>query len=168
MFNENEMLFMRTNTTGTKEDYESRSLTLDKDHFDFEVELSSQDGHDQQNDLAHGGLETEDTKVIGSNVEGGAGTNSQEAGLDYLLSRDRAKRNIKPLNRSGLADLIAYALLTAMEYEESESLSYQEVINNNESMKWFIAMSEEFESLQKNQTWVLVERKPNQKVVSCK
>ena len=147
MFNENEMLSMRTNTAGTKEDSENRSLTLDKDHFEFEVELSSQDGHDQQNNLAHSGLETEDTKVTGSNVEGGAGTNSQEAGLDYLLSRDKAKRNVKPLNRFGLADLIAYALLTAMEYEESESLSYQEVINNNESMKWFIAMSEEFESL---------------------
>ena len=35
-------------------------------------------------------------------------------------------------------------------------------------MKWLIAMIEEFESLQKNQTWVLVERKPNKKVVSCK
>ena len=73
MFNENEMLFMRTNTAGTKEDSENRSLTLEKDHFEFEVELSSQDGHDQQNDLTHGGLETEDTKVMGSNVEGGVG-----------------------------------------------------------------------------------------------
>ena len=35
-------------------------------------------------------------------------------------------------------------------------------------MKWLTKMTEEFESLQKNQTWVLVERKPNQKVVSCK
>ena len=96
VFNENEMLSMRTNTAGTKENSENKSLTLDKDHFEFEVELSSQNGHDQRNDLAHGGLETEDTKVIGSNVEGGAGTNSQEVGLDYLLSRYRVKRNIKP------------------------------------------------------------------------
>ncbi|KAL6332008.1 hypothetical protein AAG906_020364 [Vitis piasezkii] len=110
----------RTNTAGTKEDSENRSLTLDKDHFEFEVELSSQDGHDQQNDLAHGGLETEDTK---------------------------AKRNIKPLDRFGFIDLIAYALLTTMEYEESEPLSYQEAINNNESMKWLTSMTEEFESL---------------------
>ena len=86
---------------------------------------------------------------MGSNVEGGVGTNSQEVGLHYLFSRDRDKRNIKPPNRFGFADLIVYALLTTMEYEESEPLSYQEVINNNESMKWFIAMSEEFESLQK-------------------
>ena len=35
----------------------TKSLTLDKDHFEFKVELSSQDGHDQQNDLAHGVLE---------------------------------------------------------------------------------------------------------------
>ena len=135
VFNENEMLFMRTNTAGIKKDSKNKSLTLDKDHFKFEVELSSQDGHDQQNDLAHGGLETKGTKVIGSNVEGGVGTNSQEAGLDYLLSRDRAKRNIKPPDKFGFADLIAYALLTTMEYEESEPLSYQEAINNNESMK---------------------------------
>ncbi|RVW25587.1 Retrovirus-related Pol polyprotein from transposon TNT 1-94 [Vitis vinifera] len=128
-------------SSGIKKDSKNKSLTLDKDHFKFEVELSSQDGHDQQNDLAHGGLETKGTKVIGSNVEGGVGTNSQEAGLDYLLSRDRAKRNIKPPDKFGFADLIAYALLTTMEYEESEPLSYQEAINNNE------AMSEEFESL---------------------
>ena len=72
MFNENEILSMRTNTAGTEEDSKNRSLTLDKDHFEFEVELSSQDGHDQQNDLAHSGLETEDTEVTCSNVEGGA------------------------------------------------------------------------------------------------
>ena len=66
------MLSTRTNGAGTEEDFENRSLTLDKDHFEFEVELSSQDSHDQQNDLAHGGLETEDTKVLGSNVDGGA------------------------------------------------------------------------------------------------
>ena len=54
VFNENEMLSMRINIAGTKKDSENRSLTLDKDHFEFEVELSSQDGHDQQNDLAHG------------------------------------------------------------------------------------------------------------------
>ena len=130
------------------------------------MELSSQDGHDQQNNLAHGGLETKYTKVSGSNVEGGARTNSQEADFDYLLSRDTAKRNIKTPDRFSFADLIA--LLTAMEYEESEPLFYQEAINNKESMKWLIAMSEEFESLQKNQTWVLVERNLNKKVVSCK
>ena len=118
------MLSMRTKTIGTKEYSENRSLTLDKDHFEFEVELSSQDSHDQQNDLAHGGLETEDTKVLGSNVDGGAWTNSQEASLDYLLSRDRANRNIKPPDKFSFTNLITYALLTAMEYEESEPLSY--------------------------------------------
>ena len=72
MFNENQMLSMRTNTASIKKDSGNRSLTLDKDHFELEVELSSQDSHDQQNYLAHGGLETEDTKVLGSNVDGGA------------------------------------------------------------------------------------------------
>ena len=36
-----------------------------------------------------------------------------------------------------------------MEYEESEPLSYQEALNNNESMKWITTMTEEFEFLQK-------------------
>ena len=35
-------------------------------------------------------------------------------------------------------------------------------------MKWLTKMTEEFESLQNNQTCVLIERKSNQKVVSCK
>ena len=46
VFNENEMFSMRTNTAGTEKDSKNRSLTLDKDHFEIEVELSSQDGHD--------------------------------------------------------------------------------------------------------------------------
>ena len=36
-----------------------------------------------------------------------------------------------------------------MKNEESESLSYQEAINNNESMKLLTIMTEEFEFLQK-------------------
>ncbi|KAL6345616.1 hypothetical protein AAG906_017347 [Vitis piasezkii] len=88
------VVFLASNT-GIKEDSKNRSLTLDKDHFEFEVELSSQDGHDQQKNLAHGGLEIEDTE-----------------------------RNIKPSNRFGFAYLIAYESikwLTSMT-KEFESL----------------------------------------------
>ena len=41
VFNENQMLSMRTNTASTKKDSANKSLTLDKNHFEFEVELSS-------------------------------------------------------------------------------------------------------------------------------
>ena len=57
--------------------------------------------------------------MTNSNIEGGVRPNSQEASLDYLLSRDRAKKNIKPPDRFGFANPIADALLTAMEYETS-------------------------------------------------
>ena len=49
----------------------------------------------------------------------------------------------------------------------SHSLN-KKLLNCNESMKWLTKMTEEFESLQNNQTCVLIERKSNQKVVSGK
>lgn len=67
-------------------------------------------------------------------------------------------RRIKASKRFGFENLIAYALMTVMKYnEESEPLSNTEAINSKDSQKWFTAMVEEFESLQKNRMWKLVE-----------
>ncbi|TXG57722.1 hypothetical protein EZV62_015551 [Acer yangbiense] len=52
--------------------------------------------------------------------------------------------------------------------EIQEPSTYQEVVSGTESSQWAIAMSEEIESLHKNQTWELVKPPKGQKIISCK
>ena len=86
----------------------------------------------------------------------------------YNLARDRQRRMIRPPQRFGHADLICYALNTAEEVEHEEPKSYKEAIKSKDKTLWLEAMKEELYSLSKNQTWTLVERPKNQRVVGCR
>jgi hypothetical protein len=51
-----------------------------------------------------------------------------------------------------------YALISAHETNVAfEPSSYSEAISCDNSSKWLVAMNDEFESIQKNATWKLVE-----------
>jgi len=52
--------------------------------------------------------------------------------------------------------------------EINESVRYEQAINCPEKKKWKHAMSEEMDSLFRNQTWDLVKKPQGQKLVSCK
>ena len=52
-----------------------------------------------------------------------------------------------------------------MEHEEPKS--YKEAIKSKEKASWLKAMNKELHSPNKNQTWTLVERPKNQRVVGC-
>ena len=52
--------------------------------------------------------------------------------------------------------MVAYALFVAEVIEYHEPSNYREVVSSENSAQWSIAMSEEIESLHKNQTWELV------------
>jgi hypothetical protein len=62
-----------------------------------------------------------------------------------------------------------YALIvvqkTIVAFEPS---SYSEAISCDNSSKWLVAMNDEFESLQKNATWKLVELPEGKKPLKCK
>ncbi|TXG51408.1 hypothetical protein EZV62_023932 [Acer yangbiense] len=49
-----------------------------------------------------------------------------------------------------------------------EPSTYLEVVNGIESSQWDITISEEIESLNKNQTWELVKPLKSQKIIGCK
>lgn len=86
----------------------------------------------------------------------------------YLLARDRARRNINPRSRFGNTDMIYYALSVAEIVEYQEPSSYREAVTCDDSEQWIIAMREELEYLEKNKTWVLVDRPKTQKLIGCK
>ncbi|KAK3009485.1 hypothetical protein RJ639_015446 [Escallonia herrerae] len=52
--------------------------------------------------------------------------------------------------------------------EVEEPIKYKEDIKNMKSVQWIVTMSEEMESLYKNQMWELVKPSVGQKIVGCK
>lgn len=87
---------------------------------------------------------------------------------DYQLVMDRQRREIKASKRYVYAHLIAYALTAAHELENDKPRTYKEAISGRDSERWIKAMKEEIKSLYKNNTWKLVKKPDNMKVVGCK
>lgn len=48
-----------------------------------------------------------------------------------------------------------------------EPLTYSAAIESNESQQWLAAMNDELKSLEKNDTWVLVDRPSDHNIVGC-
>ena len=85
------------------------------------------------------------------------------------IAKDRPRREIRPPERySAYSEMVAYALSIAETVEYDEPSTYAEAVSSNESAQWCVAMNEEIESLQKNQTWELVEPLKNRRIVGCK
>ncbi|GJT43737.1 retrovirus-related pol polyprotein from transposon TNT 1-94 [Tanacetum coccineum] len=71
---------------------------------------------------------------------------------DMSIAYDRPCRNEKVPSRFGFEDYVAYALQVAEEVESFEPATYREAVTSKDSDMWIAAMSEEIESLQKNNT----------------
>jgi hypothetical protein len=89
---------------------------------------------------------------------------------NHSIAQDRPRRNIVLPHRYRDTDSMAhYALIAAQETNVAfEPSSYLEAISCDNSSKWLVAMNDEFESLQKNSTWKLVELPKGEKPLKCK
>ncbi|RVW80054.1 Retrovirus-related Pol polyprotein from transposon TNT 1-94 [Vitis vinifera] len=63
---------------------------------------------------------------------------------------------------------MTYTLSAASEVDDQEPLSYKEAIKSRHNKHWVKSMHEEMKSLEKKQTWILVKKPENQKLVGCK
>ncbi|KAH9657298.1 Integrase catalytic domain-containing protein [Citrus sinensis] len=86
----------------------------------------------------------------------------------YQLARDREMRVIRMPKRFGIADLISYALTVAEEVIGEELSSYKQAMNSRDKSNWLSIMKKEMASLKKNDTWILVEKPMERKLVECK
>ena len=86
---------------------------------------------------------------------------------EYILIRNKERRQIKQFQRYRYEDIITYALNT-IESIESESVTYRDSITSRESTKYIVAMGEEIESLHKNHTWELLKPPKGRKIISYK
>lgn len=96
----------------------------------------------------------------------------------YSIARNRERRDIRPpmrftdtvayaLNLMD-SDPVSYALVMVDDVVSDDPYTYKEAISGRESVEWIAAMTEEIESLRKNQTWELVPLPRGKKVVGCK
>lgn len=87
---------------------------------------------------------------------------------DYQLTRDRQRRQIIPSRRFGEADIVHLALNVAEKVEYSDPKTYVEALSSPEREQWIQAMPEEYESLIRNNIWILVEKPVSAKPIGRK
>ena len=71
---------------------------------------------------------------------------------NYQLTRDKARRSVRPPQGFGYNDMVAYSLSIGEELSYAEPKNYLEAISCKDSPKWMTVMQEEFESLLENGT----------------
>ena len=75
----------------------------------------------------------------------------------YSITKNRIRREIKPLKKYAETDLVAYALDVAEDIDANqEPFNYSEAVSCENSEKWMFAMQEVMELLHKNRTWHIV------------
>ena len=89
---------------------------------------------------------------------------------NYQLARDRPRRTVVPPVKFNDYDCteVAFALSMFEIMNVEEPSDYSEARASKEWDKWSIASDVEMNSLIKNNTWVLVKRPKDRKVISCK
>lgn len=114
-------------------------------------------------------VEYTDGYQLAKKTPGKSEKESKSSELDnYQLVRDRERRTIRMPEKNGIVNLISYALRVGEELSGEEPMSYKEAMCRSDKAKWLAVMEEELASLRKNNTWILVEKPLNKRLVGCK
>lgn len=96
---------------------------------------------------------------------------------NYQLSRDRKRRVIIPPVRYATGPPpdhltkdyeVAFALAVFEDIDVEEPSDYYEAMRSADKKKWKFAADEEMNSLEKNETWDIVDRPKERKVIECR
>ncbi|RVW41324.1 Retrovirus-related Pol polyprotein from transposon TNT 1-94 [Vitis vinifera] len=161
-------------TQGKEKCIISRNVTFNEQDMLKQTLTKDMEGLDQlQFEVGHETLQPEKSKETSSKtVQEEIVRERQDEptqGLEsYSLARDKQKRQVKPPKRYGQVEMTTFALSVAEEIVDMEPKTYQEVINSNEADQWVKAIQKEIDSLRKNETWELVTKPKDQKVVKRK
>ncbi|CAA7041690.1 unnamed protein product [Microthlaspi erraticum] len=86
----------------------------------------------------------------------------------YCLARDRPRREIKlPVKLNDYTEF-GFALLAAENVDIEEPQCYHDAKRSEDWVKWNDGMIDEMKSLWKNNTWIIVDRPIDKKVISCR
>ncbi|KAI5446306.1 hypothetical protein KIW84_014231 [Lathyrus oleraceus] len=84
------------------------------------------------------------------------------------MAIDKPRRVIKPPQRLGYANLIAYALISASEVLDEKPRYYKEVMRSRNKTEWMKAMDDEMKSLHDNHTWISLGCRLNSKTLKLR
>lgn len=143
------------------------SHKINPDSFKFEVESDDQQGgnlesnsnlENSQDSMENNELTSSETDLDAPNLANlDSAASSHEDLSDYWLSRDRIRRETKPLTRYAYADITAYALNIGDTIELHEPLTFADACTSKHKAQWLKVMQEEMDSRHKNKTWTLVQ-----------
>ena len=85
------------------------------------------------------------------NAQGSTSSEITPQEQQYNIATGRATRQIHPPKRHAYVDMVAYALSMTEPIEIPEPSTYKEAISSGEAAEWTVAVTEEMESLHKNQ-----------------
>lgn len=80
----------------------------------------------------------------------------------------RTRKVVNAPKRYGYGDIIAYALNIDMTFSHEELKSFKEAMSSKDCAKWSLAMKEEMKSLYKNETYKLVKKSTEAKLIGNK
>jgi hypothetical protein len=102
--------------------------------------------------------------LVQENISQGTETITSRVEEQHTIVIDRPRCIIRPPTRYSYEDMASYALVINSE----DPTTFQEAVNSKEKSRWVSDMAEEMESLQKNQTWDLVELLERKRATGCK
>lgn len=134
-----------------EEEMPMKKTEVQKDHKDNPIEMQYVGVHLDQDESDMSQLEdlTEDS--------------SNEVENSYQLAGDRKRRDIRPPQRFAYADISV-----SKDIEDSEPESYKEATTCEDRSLCIKAMETEIKSLNKNNTWILMDKPHNQRLVGCR
>lgn len=142
---------------GEHQNDESNNVSVRNENAD-DSEILTDD--EPENDSTNATFESTSTSLDETSIDAGAQANAP----DDPNFRTRARVDTtadRPVTR-GFRNLLNLHVAFSVFHEPD---TYQEALNSDDSMQWKVAMREEYDSLMKNDTWILVERPRNVQIV---
>ena len=102
--------------------------------------------------------------LVHENTSQGTETSTSGIKQHHSIATNRPRRTIGPPTRYGFEDIVSYTLVIS----SGDPTIFQEAVNSQEKSKLMGVMTEEMESLHKNQTWDLVELLERKRKIGCK
>lgn len=121
-------------------------------------------------------IDDEDSDSNGDAIDSGGDSQQQQNELRAAKVRKRRTTALQDIDEDNILDSrlrgrsqsTVMAMAMSMMAINDEPRTYQEAINSNEAQNWKDAMKSEYDSLLQNETWILVEKPENQRVIDNK
>lgn len=135
----------------------SRDVVFDESYMPF-VKSENTDTSKHTVEVEVEGIVSDSGDTDIHETSGDLGGQTSSLLSSYQLARDRKRRVIHPPARFNDSELLVFAFTIAEQITHEEPKTYKEAINSKDKIKWLEAMEEEMLSLEKNNTWTLVDR----------